>query len=330
MHVNESETRVSVTYPTRVIPRVRIYELDLGPTGWTLGPCGLGSRKVDPKGGSMSRRLNGGNTAFRRRTLSDPFSEGSNVLTYISFTGKLPEFLKSLKCKKIVLIHGESFGAWCWYKTIALLEEVVLHPTSLDIKGSGINTTDSNHATTLAEFSQPLIDYLQNLEGYEKSLTSQNSNNTRDRIVGNLLSDFMRPEEWKHLENRREVPVVSSLALKSWKMSKGLVLPLLLHNDSPVTAEWIDRVNQPLCRRSTIAGPFGLGTPRVHRNASEINHRSSERKSVEKFNRITIARIRSVLEEFSLLVVADVVDGGGDLPVERTTDVEEDENNKHC
>ncbi|KAK4800367.1 hypothetical protein SAY86_020854 [Trapa natans] len=91
-----------------------------------------------------------------------------SVLTYISFTGKLPEFLKSLKCKKIVLIHGESFGAWCWYKTIALLEEAVLHPTSLDIKGSGINTTDSNHATTLAEFSQPLIDYLQNLEGYEK------------------------------------------------------------------------------------------------------------------------------------------------------------------
>ncbi|KAK4747509.1 hypothetical protein SAY87_014095 [Trapa incisa] len=108
--------------------------------------------------GSMSRRLNGGNTASRRRTLSDPFSNGK----------QLPEFLDSLKCKKIVLIHGEGFGAWCWYKTIALLEEAGLHPTALDLKGSGINTTDSNHVTTLAEFSEPLIDYLQNLEGDEK------------------------------------------------------------------------------------------------------------------------------------------------------------------
>ncbi|KAF9609362.1 hypothetical protein IFM89_015617, partial [Coptis chinensis] len=33
------------------------------------------------------------------------------------------EFLENLQTKKFVLVHGEGFGAWCWYKTVALLEE---------------------------------------------------------------------------------------------------------------------------------------------------------------------------------------------------------------
>ncbi|KAK4789051.1 hypothetical protein SAY86_020370 [Trapa natans] len=108
--------------------------------------------------GSMSRRFNGGNTSSRRRPLSDPFSNGK----------QLSEFLETLKCKKIVLIHGEGFGAWCWYKTIALLEEAGLLPTALDLAGSGIDITDTNHVTKLSEYSKPLIDHLQNLPEDEK------------------------------------------------------------------------------------------------------------------------------------------------------------------
>jgi hypothetical protein len=48
------------------------------------------------------------------------------------------------------LIHGEGFGAWCWYKTVALLEEIGLQPVALDLTGSGIDLTDSNIVTTLA------------------------------------------------------------------------------------------------------------------------------------------------------------------------------------
>ncbi|OWM67705.1 hypothetical protein CDL15_Pgr019206 [Punica granatum] len=109
-------------------------------------------------GGNTSSRFNGGNTSSRRRNLSDPFSNGK----------QLSEFLESLKCKKIVLIHGEGFGAWCWYKSIALLEEAGLVPTALDLTGSGIDITDTNCVTTLAEYSKPLIDYLQNLPEDEK------------------------------------------------------------------------------------------------------------------------------------------------------------------
>ncbi|KAL2467493.1 putative methylesterase 14 [Forsythia ovata] len=69
--------------------------------------------------------------------------------------------------KKFVLIHGEGFGAWCWYKTIALLEESGL-PIALDLTGSGIDLTDTNNVTTLADYSKPLIEHLQNLPEDEK------------------------------------------------------------------------------------------------------------------------------------------------------------------
>lgn len=81
---------------------------------------------------------------------------------------QVPDFLENIKTRKFVLIHGEGFGAWCWYKTIALLEEAGLSPIAFDLKGSGIDLADTNSLSTLAEYSKPLFDYLQNLEEDEK------------------------------------------------------------------------------------------------------------------------------------------------------------------
>lgn len=108
--------------------------------------------------GSMSRRI--GSTSSRRRNLSESLSFNNGK--------QLPEFLDNIKTKNIVLIHGEGFGAWCWYKTIALLEESGLLPTALDLTGSGIELTNTNNVTTLLDYSKPLIDYLQNLPENEK------------------------------------------------------------------------------------------------------------------------------------------------------------------
>ncbi|KAJ4713751.1 Methyl esterase [Melia azedarach] len=105
--------------------------------------------------GSMSRRI-GASTSSRR--LTDPLSKEKQA----------PIVLENIQHKKVVLIHGEGFGAWCWYKTVALLEEAGLQPTALDLKGSGIDLTDTNSVATLAEYSKPLIDYLENLPEDEK------------------------------------------------------------------------------------------------------------------------------------------------------------------
>ncbi|KAK1286996.1 hypothetical protein QJS10_CPB19g00195 [Acorus calamus] len=115
--------------------------------------------------GSMSRRINGGSTSrrigstsSRRHNFSDPFSNGKQI----------PDFIENIKIKKFVLVHGEGFGAWCWYKSISLLEEAGLQPITLDLTGSGIDNRDPNNISTLAEYSKPLIDYLQSLPEDEK------------------------------------------------------------------------------------------------------------------------------------------------------------------
>lgn len=86
----------------------------------------------------------------------------------LDFYLQLTDFLENIKTKKVVLVHGEGFGAWCWYKNIALLEESGLVPIALDLTGSGIDLTDINKVTTLAEYSKPLIEFLQKLQEDEK------------------------------------------------------------------------------------------------------------------------------------------------------------------
>ncbi|WOL18761.1 hypothetical protein Cni_G27558 [Canna indica] len=106
--------------------------------------------------GSLSRRI--GSTSSRRRDLPDLITNGKQN----------PIFLENLETRKIILVHGEGFGAWCWYKTVSLLEEVGVFPVSLDLRGSGIDYTDPNNITTLADYSKPLTDYLDNLPEDEK------------------------------------------------------------------------------------------------------------------------------------------------------------------
>ncbi|WOK94559.1 hypothetical protein Cni_G03263 [Canna indica] len=105
--------------------------------------------------GSMSRRI--GSTSSRRRDLPDSLTNEKQQLV-----------LENLETKKIILVHGEGFGAWCWYKTISLLEEVGLDPVALDLTGSGIDNTDPNGITTLVDYSKPLTDYLHSLPDDEK------------------------------------------------------------------------------------------------------------------------------------------------------------------
>ena len=74
----------------------------------------------------------------------------------------------TLETKHFVLVHGGGLGAWCWYKSIALLEESGLVATAIDLSGSGIDSTDPNQIKTLAHYVKPLLDLLDNLSTGEK------------------------------------------------------------------------------------------------------------------------------------------------------------------
>ncbi|KAG7627071.1 Alpha/beta hydrolase fold-1 [Arabidopsis thaliana x Arabidopsis arenosa] len=76
--------------------------------------------------------------------------------------------LEDLETNHFVLVHGGSFGAWCWYKTIALLEEDGFKVTAIDLAGCGINSININGIASLSQYVKPLTDILEKLPIGEK------------------------------------------------------------------------------------------------------------------------------------------------------------------
>lgn len=73
-----------------------------------------------------------------------------------------------METNHFVLVHGGGFGAWCWYKSIALLEEDGYKVTAIDLTGSGIHSFDTNSITSLSQYVKPLIDFFEKLADGEK------------------------------------------------------------------------------------------------------------------------------------------------------------------
>ncbi|KAK9106830.1 hypothetical protein Syun_022841 [Stephania yunnanensis] len=76
--------------------------------------------------------------------------------------------VEDLETNHIVLVHGGGFGAWCWYKTITLLEEGGFKVDAVDLTGSGVHSFDTNRITSLGQYVKPLTDLLEKLEDGKK------------------------------------------------------------------------------------------------------------------------------------------------------------------
>lgn len=97
----------------------------------------------------------------RARSLADPLLRPDQL---VNQEVKLDE----LETDHFVLVHGGGFGAWCWYKTIALLEECGFRVTAIDLTGSGIDSFDANNITSLSQYVKPLTSFLEKLADEEK------------------------------------------------------------------------------------------------------------------------------------------------------------------
>ncbi|KAI9169002.1 hypothetical protein LWI28_005298 [Acer negundo] len=76
--------------------------------------------------------------------------------------------MESLETRRFVLVHGGGFGAWCWYKTMTLLEENGFKVDVVDLTGSGVSSFDTNNITSLAQYVKPLTDIFNKLGNEEK------------------------------------------------------------------------------------------------------------------------------------------------------------------
>ncbi|CAL5061752.1 unnamed protein product [Urochloa decumbens] len=97
----------------------------------------------------------------RPRSLADPELQPQQLLAKDLNT-------KDLETNIIVLVHGGGFGAWCWYKSISLLEDSGFKVYAIDLTGSGIHSYDTNKISSLSEYAEPLTSYLKSLGDAEK------------------------------------------------------------------------------------------------------------------------------------------------------------------
>ncbi|KAH7532739.1 putative methylesterase 11, chloroplastic [Ziziphus jujuba] len=100
-------------------------------------------------------------SSSRARSLTDPLLQPHQLVNQ-------DIKLEDLETNHFVLVHGGGFGAWCWYKTIALLEEGGFKVTAIDLIGSGIHSFDTNSITSLSQYVKPLTDFLEKLAEAEK------------------------------------------------------------------------------------------------------------------------------------------------------------------
>ncbi|ESR44556.1 putative methylesterase 11 [Citrus sinensis] len=117
-----------------------------------------------PNGSSSKKTQLPRSSSSRARSLTDPLLQPHQLLN-LNRDEKLPD----LETNHFVLVHGGGFGAWCWYKTIALLEEGGFKVTAIDLTGAGIHSFDTNGITSLSQYVKPLTDFLEKLPDAEKT-----------------------------------------------------------------------------------------------------------------------------------------------------------------
>ncbi|KAG0458456.1 hypothetical protein HPP92_023378 [Vanilla planifolia] len=100
-------------------------------------------------------------SSSRPRSLTDPLV---SPLQFVNQETKIED----LETNHFVLVHGGGFGAWCWYKTISLLEDAGFKVSALDLAGSGIHLFDANDITSLPQYAKPLTDFLEKLDNTKK------------------------------------------------------------------------------------------------------------------------------------------------------------------
>lgn len=97
----------------------------------------------------------------RARHVSDPVLQPHQLLHN-------QEGVPNVETRHFVLVHGGGFGAWCWYKIIALLEDTGFVTNAIDLAGSGIDSTDPNCITSIEMYASPLITFFDKLLDSEK------------------------------------------------------------------------------------------------------------------------------------------------------------------
>ncbi|XP_015085009.1 salicylic acid-binding protein 2-like [Solanum pennellii] len=70
--------------------------------------------------------------------------------------------------KHFVLVHAACYGAWSWYKIVALLRSSGHNVTALDLAASGINPKQTFEVPLFSDYLIPLMKFMASLPAHEK------------------------------------------------------------------------------------------------------------------------------------------------------------------
>lgn len=70
--------------------------------------------------------------------------------------------------KHFVLVHGACLGAWSWFKLVPLLRSYGHNVTTFDLAASGVDPRQVNDIPSIADYFQPLRDFMGSLPSDER------------------------------------------------------------------------------------------------------------------------------------------------------------------
>lgn len=66
---------------------------------------------------------------------------------------------------QFVFVHGMGGGAWFWFEMITLFQQIGFNTTAVDLTAHGINKAVADDVKTVAQYTKPLTDVLNNITG---------------------------------------------------------------------------------------------------------------------------------------------------------------------
>lgn len=119
------------------------------------------SLRFPPPAAGQKKQALPRSSSSRARSLTDPLVQPQQLVNQ-----ELK--LDDLETNHFVLVHGGGFGAWCWYKSIAHLEDCGFKVSAIDLSGAGIDSSNTNSISSLAEYVKPLTNFLEKLNDGDK------------------------------------------------------------------------------------------------------------------------------------------------------------------
>lgn len=80
--------------------------------------------------------------------------------------------ISSYASQQFIFVHGMGGGAWFWYEVQTLMKHFGMNATAVDLTSHGINKAVADDVTTVEQYTQPLIDAINNTAGNVRTPTN--------------------------------------------------------------------------------------------------------------------------------------------------------------